>query len=130
MRSGFQAFLAGFAFPALIFMLLSAMLIPQGIFYFFRFYPLYFLPIIWGAWNVLYYYFGRHVFILKKLGVWGGILGFSTALLGIFRYSTLSFFQKYFYAELTLPNAIFLEVVIYFILWEVLVRYFNRILID
>lgn len=130
MRSGFQAFLAGFIFPALAFIFLTVLMVSQGTFYFFRLYPLHLLPIIWGVWDVLYYYFGRHVIFLKKIGVWGGILGFFISLIGIFQFNTLAFYQKYFFTDFTIYNVLIMEVLIYFISWELFVRNLNRILID
>jgi len=130
MRSGFQAFIAGFIGPALVFILLTLVLVPEGNFHFVRLYPFYLLPLLWGFWDVLYYYFARHIIFLKKLGIWGALLGLMTSLVGIYRYDTWKLLQQHVLAELDLANTILLEVVIYFLLWEIVVRYFNRSLID
>ncbi|MBU0580158.1 MAG: hypothetical protein KKA19_03185 [Candidatus Margulisbacteria bacterium] len=130
MKSGLQAFISGFIGPALIFILFIALFMPAGSSFFIRVYPAYLLPIVWGLWNVLYYYFGRHAVILKKLGVWGAVLGLVTSLSGIFFFNTLAFYKQYITASVTLENVILIEIIIYFILWEVVIRYLNKVLID
>ena len=131
MRSFIQAFIAGSIVPALGVLTFIALLASQGALHVLRAYPLHYLPFIWGAWNVLYYYIGRHVPLLKKLGLWGALLGLGISLLGVFQFHTLEFYQRILSTTtVSLYQVLVLDAVLYFFLWESIVRYCDRILID
>jgi hypothetical protein len=130
MRSGLQAFIAGFIAPALLLIPLYAILLENGNIQALQKYPLYIIPFCWGVWDMLYYYIGRHVLLLKKIGVWGAILGLGLSFSGIYYFHTIELYKKCFPSGVFIYQALSVEAVLYFFLWESIVRYLNRILID
>jgi hypothetical protein len=129
MRAIIQSFIAGFFGPA-VFFILVMIIAPKEIFYVLRSYPVYFLPVVWGVWNVLYYYLARHIIIIKKLGIWGGILGLLVSLLSIYKFDLFTLYTKYLPFKITLDKVIIFEVAVYFLVWELIIRYLNKNLID
>ncbi len=129
-RSVVQSFLAGFVGPALFVVPFCAVLSLQGNIHVITAYPFCMVPLVWALWNVLYYLVARHVLILKKIGVWGGILGVGLALIGAHYYHTLELYSRYFSLQVELYQVLIIDGVVYVLLWESVMRYLNRILID
>jgi hypothetical protein len=87
-------------------------------------FPLALMPILWGAWNVLYFLLGAP----SRLP-----LGFFGALFFLL-FSPLGYFLSRVVLGLTFPLPLFLGTVIpgglvaYYLIWKYLVAFFNRLL--
>jgi hypothetical protein len=87
-------------------------------------FPLALLPIIWGAWNVLYFLVG--VRLQLPIGIFG-------ALILVF-FGPLGYFLAHLVLDLSfLPPRIFgvgipVGLIAYYLIWKYFVSYFNRLL--
>ncbi|MBI1749471.1 MAG: hypothetical protein HYR59_02290, partial [Acidobacteria bacterium] len=87
-------------------------------------FPLALLPILWGAWNVLYFLLGQRLRLP---------FGFHGSLFFVV-FGPLGFFLARFVLDLSFLPPGFLGVVIpsgllvYYLIWKYLVSYFNRLL--
>lgn len=87
-------------------------------------FPLALLPILWGAWNVLYFLVGTHLRV--PFGVFGALF--------FLLFGPLGFFLAHFVLDLSFLPPGFLGLVIpvgliaYYLIWKYLVLYFNRLL--
>lgn len=85
-------------------------------------FPLALLPILWGAWNVVYFLLGSRL----PIGLHGAIL---ILLLG-----PLAYFLSRVVLDLSFPFPVFLGVVYpailitYYLVWKYVVSFFNRLL--
>jgi len=87
-------------------------------------FPLALLPILWGAWNVLYFMLGQRLrlpfgFHGSLFFVVFGPIGYSLAHLVL----DLSFFPSGFFGVM-IPSGL----LAYYLIWKYLVAYFNRLL--
>ena len=90
--------------------------------------PIYLIPILWGAWNVMYFDIGQKCLIKKqnyRLFVTGASLGFIIAILAVFRFNIL-----YSLFNLTGPIT-YLPLVcvplLYGLVWRYCVKYINSV---
>jgi len=125
-----RAYLAGVAFPTLVLPLFLVLFILGRLVYDIGIpiervavFPLALLPILWGAWNALYFRAG--VGRAMPLGLHGAIL-FAV-------FAPFGYMMSHFVLNLTLPFSLFLKLypvglIVYYFLWKYLVAFFNRAL--
>jgi len=123
-----KAFIAGLAFPATIFPIIYFIISSVEGLAVLRTLPIYFVPLAWGVWNVIYFAVGKKCPIVKqnlRLYAHGAILGFIAALLVVFAFKIpllLGATGSFIYAPLVVAPAI------YSILWRYFVKYLNSLI--
>jgi hypothetical protein len=123
-----KAFIAGLAFPATVFPIIYSVILSVEALSPLRMLPLYFIPLAWGIWNVLYFAVGKRCPIKNqnyRLWATGAILGFLLALFVVFIFRIPILFG---FSGIVQYAPLIMITIIYSIIWRYVVKYLNGLL--
>jgi hypothetical protein len=128
MRKYIKAFMAGVALPVIICPLIFMTLVATGKINVLEHIPMYFVPMIWGLWNIVLVGAGKKCMIKDvktKYLVHGGTLGLILALLGLYVFNIdIALFG------ISMPEAYWMLIVaplVYGIIWGYIILPLNNI---